>query len=501
MASDTSVVDLRRVRNVLRHQRPEVIEVEVVPAAGGVLVEQGGDLDRVVARRHAAAHLQIGRGAAVLVQIQIVRGRHAVDGDGDLAAIGVEEGPKVEIVLPRVRVAERDLANVQRARWARCAWRARCSTTATGKRAAILVVLPKAGVLASRVRFLDPIRPAADLQAPVAGDRDVGDRAAPLHVAGEAAHGRELLHARARRPRAGRRGLVAARHGDLRSPRPRTAVGCAPPESGVPMKYRPPVSFEVSSTLHVVSEAPTPAVRKQPSWSSCFDVLEARREDHVHLPAVAHRNHRADLVQQGLREVERDVVLRVVVAVGEQDGGPAARRPLESLPAANRDAGQRAAVSDEDAVQIAELPVPRRRPGAEHERQGDAAGARAAGPRLRVNHAALVRTKSAGNGIARRVDDVRELLRHVPGLRLAGHVRAARVAHRYARVERARRRLRSRWSAPRWCRSVRSRCHPRSRSPPCCRPAGSHRPPSLSAVNCVSTRQSVLVTVYRVSRK
>ena len=35
------------------------------------------------------------------------------------------------------------------------------------------------------------------------------------------------------------------------------------------MKYRPPVSFEVSSTVHVVSEVPTPAVRKQPSWRSC----------------------------------------------------------------------------------------------------------------------------------------------------------------------------------------------------------------------------------------
>ena len=30
-------IDLRRVRNVLRDERPEVIEVEVVPAAGGVL--------------------------------------------------------------------------------------------------------------------------------------------------------------------------------------------------------------------------------------------------------------------------------------------------------------------------------------------------------------------------------------------------------------------------------------------------------------------------------
>src|ERR1035437_8467804 len=38
---------------------------------------------------------------------------------------------------------------------------------------------------------------------------------------------------------------------------------------GVPMKYRPPVSFDVSSTAHVVLEVPTPAVRKHPSWRSC----------------------------------------------------------------------------------------------------------------------------------------------------------------------------------------------------------------------------------------
>ena len=35
------------------------------------------------------------------------------------------------------------------------------------------------GVLVARVRFLDPIRPAAHLQAPVASDRDVRNRASP----------------------------------------------------------------------------------------------------------------------------------------------------------------------------------------------------------------------------------------------------------------------------------------------------------------------------------
>lgn len=34
---------------------------------------------------------------------------------------------------------------------------------------------------------------------------------------------------------------------------------------GVPMKYRPPESFEESSTC----QTPTPAVRKQPSSNSC----------------------------------------------------------------------------------------------------------------------------------------------------------------------------------------------------------------------------------------
>ena len=82
-------VDLRRIRNVLGFERPEVIEVEVVAAAGRVLGECGGDLHRVIARRHAAAHLQIGSRAAVLVQVQIMRGCHAIDRDADLAAVGI----------------------------------------------------------------------------------------------------------------------------------------------------------------------------------------------------------------------------------------------------------------------------------------------------------------------------------------------------------------------------------------------------------------------------
>src|SRR5260370_22001364 len=119
-----------------------------------------------------------------------------------------------------------------------------------------------------------------------------------------------------------------------------------------------------------------------------------------------------------------------------QTGGRlSARAPLESLPAPNRHTAERMPMSQEDAVQIPEFPVPRCGAAAEDEGDRDAASARAAAPCLRVNHTALVRTKSAGNGSTRRVDDVRELLRHLPSLRLPGHEGATRVAHRYAGIE------------------------------------------------------------------
>src|SRR5207247_372690 len=80
----------------------------------------------------------------------------------------------------------------------------------------VLVVLPKAGVPAARVRFFDPMRLAADHQAAVAGDHDVRDRATPLNVATEAGDGRNFFEARARRPCPGRGCFETSRYGDLR---------------------------------------------------------------------------------------------------------------------------------------------------------------------------------------------------------------------------------------------------------------------------------------------
>ena len=215
MASETFGYSLRRVRNVLRDERPEVIEVEVVPAAGGVLVVRGGDLDGVVARRHVAADLQICRRAAVLVEVEIVRGGHAVHGDADLAAVGVEERPEVEVVHRRLRIGERDLPDVAAVGWRGARRVARAPPLRRPAGRAVLVVLPKAGVLAPRVGLLDPRRRAADLEAGVAGDSDVRDGRAPLHVGREPAPGRELLHARASQPGPRRRALVPTLDGDL----------------------------------------------------------------------------------------------------------------------------------------------------------------------------------------------------------------------------------------------------------------------------------------------
>ena len=56
-----------------------------------------------------------------------------------------------------------------------------------------------------------------------------------------------------------------------------------------------------------------------------LDVLESRRENHVHLPAVAHRNHRAEFVQQG--RVKSSVMWYLVLL------SPLANKMVAPLPA------------------------------------------------------------------------------------------------------------------------------------------------------------------------
>ena len=99
-----------------------------------------------------------------------------------------------------------------------------------------------------------------------------------------------------------------------------------------------------------------------------FGWFEPGREDHVDLPAVARRDGARELVRER-PEVEADVVLRVVVAARELDTGAVAVSPLKALTGPNGDARQRAAVRQEHAVQVAELPVPGSRPRGSHERE------------------------------------------------------------------------------------------------------------------------------------
>ena len=189
---------------------------------------------------------------------------------------------------------------------------------------------------------------------------------------------------------------------------------------GVPMKYRPPVSFEVSSTVHVVSEVLTPAVRKHPSCTSC-STFSNRGAETIHIFRQSLIGTTAPFLSR--RGCVKSSITWYIVLLS-----PSVNKRLEPLPAPNRHAAEHTPMSQEDAGQIPELPVPRGNAAGEDEGDRDATGARAAGPGRRVNHAALVRTESAGNGSARRVDDVREHLRHVPSLRLPGLERTTRVA-------------------------------------------------------------------------
>ena len=183
-------------------------------------------------------------------------------------------------------------------------------------RRAVLIVLPKAGVPASGIRLFDPGRAAADLQAAVAGDQDVRDRASPFHVAGEPAHRRELLHADAARPGAGRRGLVAPLDGDLRRGvhgDQAHALLCRGRTDEVP------VARERGRIVHLPHRVRWTDASGQEATVPQFALrlLEARGEDHVHLPAVGHRNHDVVLVAELSGEVEGDVVLRVVVSASK----------------------------------------------------------------------------------------------------------------------------------------------------------------------------------------
>ena len=132
----------------------------------------------------------------------------------------------------------------------------------------------------------------------------------------EAAHGRELLHAGAGRPGPRRRGLVATLDRDcvgepLDTSRTRSSL------VGVADEVPPSREFDASSTCQTVSPVPTPAVRKQPSSNSCSARLEARREDHVHLPAVVHWHRPRAVSCPRAAKLKDDVVLRVVVAARE----------------------------------------------------------------------------------------------------------------------------------------------------------------------------------------
>ena len=113
--------------------------------------------------------LHVGRGAAVLVRGTdrwAIGGRHAVHGDGDLAAVGVQERAEVEIVLLRGYEYRIVTLRTSARSFGRGALRVPLAPPLRGPAdRAVLVVLPKAGVLAPRVGFLDPLRIAAHLQA------------------------------------------------------------------------------------------------------------------------------------------------------------------------------------------------------------------------------------------------------------------------------------------------------------------------------------------------
>ena len=170
------VVDPGRVRHILRHQRPEVIEVEVA-------VGCGRDCHRVGPAGDIPAQLEAGSCAAVLVEIQVVNGRRvAINRDADLDAVVAEEGSEVEVVRVGVAVPHADVAGG-------CALGVARGPPLRGPACAVDVVLPEARVPAAPVRLLDARRAAPDLERAVAGYGDVRQRDASLDVGCDAGDG------------------------------------------------------------------------------------------------------------------------------------------------------------------------------------------------------------------------------------------------------------------------------------------------------------------------
>ena len=135
---------------------------------------------------------------------------------------------------------------------------------------------------------------------------------------------------------------------------------------GVPMKYRPPVSFDASSNFHVVSDVPTPAVRKHPFWRSC-STFSNRGAKTIHI-------FRQSLIGTTAPFLSRRGCVKSSMTWYFVLLSPSANKRLVPLPAPNRHAAEHTPMSQEDAVQIPEFPVPRGGAAGEDEGDRDATG-------------------------------------------------------------------------------------------------------------------------------
>ena len=326
------------------------------------------------------------------------------------------------------------------------------------------------------------------LRLAVACHCDVRNGRAPLHIRREPAPGRELLHPGARQPGPRRRALVPAL--DRRPARVRcvTPAGRAPRCASSPMKYRPPESCDASSTDHTVGDRVHARSEEAAVLQLRLCRLESRREHHVDLPAVVHRDGPRELVCQPAK-------LRLTwYAVSLSPPANWTLAPLPSVqwkPLAGV-APRRPAcgLRHEDAIKIPELAVPGRAARGGLERDPDAERRIEAG----FDHAALVGTVTAVNRLSRLVDHRNELLHQIEEAALPRDVRTGGMPDPHPPHQRCAHARESEWTL-RWCP-----CAPRTR-------CSLHRSPSVSAtlmlisstatedVSCVSTRTSVLVTV------